>query len=322
YNTFGLDIKAKYFATFETETELNQILEKCANIPKLILGGGSNILFTQNFEGIILYNQIKGIKIEDDFDDSVIVNVGAGENWADFVAYAVKNGYCGIENLALIPGTVGASVIQNIGAYGVEVKDFVKNVYTNGKKSVYNNIDCKFGYRDSVFKQENPKQSVILSVTFHFSKKPHLKLDYGDIRKILQESNIENPTTKDVFDAICHIRSSKLPNPAEIGNAGSFFKNPEINRSHFEFLKQNFPQMPFYPVENPEKVKVPAGWLIEKAGWKGKKIENIGVHEKQALVLVNYGGGKGIDILNLANQIEKSIQEMFDISLEKEVNIL
>ncbi len=320
YNTFGVEVNAKYFATFENIETLNEILAKYPNMPILILGGGSNILFTKDFEGIILHNCIKGISVENHLENHVIVEVGAGENWADFVQYCIQHGYYGIENLALIPGTVGASVIQNIGAYGIEVKDLVQSVQTNHQ--IYQNADCKFGYRDSIFKQEKPKKTVILSVTFKLSKTANLKMDYGDIRKNLTEKNIQNPTPKDVFETICQIRTSKLPNPKEVGNAGSFFKNPEIAVSHFNLLKNRFPEMPSYLVENPEKVKVPAGWLIEKAGWKGKKIGNVGVHDKQALVLVNYGEGKGSEILQLANNITQSVQELFGIVLEKEVNIL
>ncbi len=321
YNTFGIEVKAKYFATFKSIAEFYEISAQYPNINTLILGGGSNILFTKDFDGLVLHNEIKGIEIIEENDTKAIIKVGGGENWADFVEYCVENNYCGIENLALIPGTVGASIIQNIGAYGIEVREFVAEVLTCGEEK-YSNEMCRFGYRDSIFKQENPKKSVISYVIFKFSKIPNLKIEYGDIRKILSAENIENPTPKDVFRAICDIRRSKLPNPKEIGNAGSFFKNPEIQLSHFQYLKQNFPELPSYATSNPDKIKVPAGWLIEKAGWKGKKIENIGVHKKQALVLVNYGNGEGKEIETLANQIQQSIKEMFDIALEKEVNIL
>ncbi len=327
YNSFGINAKSRYFATFDNVETLITLLNEYKNTPKLFLGEGSNILFTKDFEGIILKNDIKGIEIVEENTENIILNIGAGENWASFVEYCVKNGYCGIENLALIYGAVGASPIQNIGAYGVEVKDFIKEVFVlnieTKEKYWIANKNCEFGYRDSIFKKENPKKHIILQVKFIFSKIPNVKMDYGDIRKVLQEMNIlDVPTPAQVYDAICKIRTSKLPNPAEIGNAGSFFKNPEIDFSHFQKLQEKFSQIPNYPTANPQKIKIPAGWLIEQAGWKGKKLGNVGVHDKQALVLVNYGEGTGKEIWTLAQEIQKSVWEKFEVKIVPEVNVV
>jgi UDP-N-acetylmuramate dehydrogenase len=327
YNSFGIDIQTKYFFEFDNLQDLKEILKQFERQNKLFLGEGSNILFTKNFDGIVLKNKIKGIEITEENQQMTCLKVGAGENWANFVRFCVEKGYKGIENLALIPGSVGASPIQNIGAYGVEVKDLIKKVYTyhiqDQKEYEFENQNCKFGYRDSIFKQEKTKQNIILYVEFCFFKNAPIKIEYGDIRKTLQGMNITHPPTPlEIYEAICKIRTYKLPNPLEIGNAGSFFKNPEILKTHFQKLQEKFPEIPFYPIANTEKVKVPAGWLIEKAGWKGKKIENIGVHPRQALVLVNYGGGKGNEILALAQSIQANIKEIFEIDLEAEVNII
>jgi UDP-N-acetylmuramate dehydrogenase len=289
-----------------------------------VLGGGSNILFTQDFDGLVLKNEIKGIKCIDEDDKTVYVEVGAGENWHQFVLYCIDKQWCGVENLSLIPGTVGASPIQNIGAYGVEIKDvFYSLSALNIETSQIECFDieqCQFGYRSSVFKTIYKGKYVILSVTFCLKKNPDLKIGYGDIQKIL-EKDPSAPTIKSVSDAVIAIRKSKLPDPAEIGNSGSFFKNPEVPTAVFADLKIKFPHIVGYQVSD-RSTKIPAGWLIEQAGWKGRTIGNIGVHKNQALVLVNYGGGSGAAIYQLALDIQKDVQLKFGVLIEPEVNIL
>jgi UDP-N-acetylmuramate dehydrogenase len=325
FNTFGIDVKTAYFAEFYTENELIELLTKFQNYPKLLLGQGSNVLFTKDFEGVVLKNCIKNIKILDETENHVKISVGAGENWHQFVLYSLENNYFGLENLSLIYGTVGAAPMQNIGAYGVEVKSFIDEVkaleISTQKIRTFSNKECDFGYRESVFKKELKNKYIITEVVFVLNKKENFKLEYGDINKILANKNIKNPTAKDVSQAVCEIRNSKLPNPNEIGNAGSFFKNPEIDKDIFENIQKKFPEMPFYPTNLPNKIKVPAGWLIEKANWKGKKKGNAGVHEKQALVLVNYGKAEGKEILEIAEEIQKDVLNSFGIQLFTEVNI-
>lgn len=327
YNTFGFDVKTNYFATFENKNELITLLNDFENQPLLILGGGSNVLFTKDFEGLVLQNNVKGFQIIEQSEEYAKVKVGAGENWHTFVLHCIENNWCGIENLSLIPGTVGAAPIQNIGAYGVEIKDFIESVIALDieSKEIHqiDVLDCEFGYRDSLFKNKKKGKYIIIEVVFLFSKIPNLKLEYGDIQNTLKNMKIEAPySIKNISDAVCYIRQTKLPNPDEIGNAGSFFKNPEIDINLFKKLKEEYPEMPFYASSLPNKIKIPAGWLIEKTGWKGKKYENVGVHEKQALVLVNYGKGNGQEILNLSKQIQNTIKEIFGIDLDTEVNII
>jgi UDP-N-acetylmuramate dehydrogenase len=327
FNTFHMNVTAKWFARFQSEVELVELLKNATVTEEdlLILGGGSNILFTDNFDGVVLKNELKGIQITEENNDTVNVEVGAGEVWHDLVLYAVNKGWAGIENMSLIPGSVGASPIQNIGAYGVEVKDVL--VYVDAlniaSKEVrrFTNSECKFGYRDSIFKREEKGKWIITKVAFRFLKNAHVNTSYGAIKDTLQNRGITHATIKDVSDAVIHIRQSKLPDPAKIGNCGSFFKNPEISKKQFESLQSLFPDIVSYPIDE-STVKVPAGWLIERAGWKGKTFGNYGVHKDQALVLVNYSDAAGNLIKQLSIDITHSIWEKYGIQLETEVNII
>lgn len=326
-NTFGLDSSARFFVEVSSITELTEILsdQVWKNTPKFILGGGSNVLFTRDIDALVIHPAITGIvKLQED-DQHVWLKAGGGEIWHDFVMYCVAHNYGGVENLSLIPGTVGAAPMQNIGAYGVEIKDVIHSVEAvsidKGEVKVFSREGCQFGYRESIFKKELKDKYIITGATFILSKKPVLNVDYGDIQKTLQEMNVADITIKTVSEAVMHIRRSKLPDPAVIGNAGSFFKNPEIGRALYADLRARFPEMPGYPVGD-DKIKVPAGWLIEKSGWKGYRQGAIGVHEKQALVLVNYGGGNGNEIKRLSENIQDSVEEKFGIRLNAEVNFL
>lgn len=327
YNTFGIDVKASKFAIFNSFEELQILIEeiKKLKLPFLILGGGSNILLTKNFDGVILKNNIKGIEIISESENDVLVKSAAGEIWHEFVLFCIKNNYAGVENLSLIPGSVGAAPMQNIGAYGVEIKDVFHALEAyeieTGKILKFNNEQCNFGYRESIFKHALKNKVVILNVTFKLSKNPKINTTYGAINDELTKMGISNPTIKNVSDAVIAIRQSKLPDPKEIGNSGSFFKNPVVSKAVFEKIKVEYADAPSYPVDE-NHVKLAAGWLIEKAGWKGKRINNYGVHAKQALVLVNYGGATGEEIFNLSTDILKSIKEKFGVDLEREVNII
>ncbi|MES2837309.1 MAG: UDP-N-acetylmuramate dehydrogenase [Bacteroidota bacterium] len=327
YNTFGIDVNAKYFQEFSSLENIKEILSdntlKQEN--KLILGGGSNILFTKNFDGLVLKNNLKGIDVVSENEASVFVKSLAGEVWHNFVLFCIEKNYGGIENLSLIPGNVGASPMQNIGAYGVEIKDTffeleALNIHTL-ELIKFTASDCKFGYRESVFKNTEKGNFIITSVTFKLNKKPIINTSYGAIEQELEKMKISNPTIKDVSAAVCNIRSSKLPNPKEIGNAGSFFKNPTVSIEKYNSLKAEFTDIVGYP-QNENKMKLAAGWLIEKAGWKGKQIGNAGVHKNQALVLVNYGNAKGEEVINIAKEVQHSVNQKFGILLEMEVNIL
>ena len=325
FNTFGFEVFANEVIEIQTIEDLTNLHHaQKINQNSRVLGGGSNILFTKNFEGQLLRNLIHGRTIHHETNEMVEVSFGGGENWHETVIYCVQNGWGGIENLSLIPGTVGASPIQNIGAYGSEIKDTFKwlrafNLKT-GELETFNKEACAFGYRDSFFKREGKNTYFIVEVCFELKKNPVINVQYGDIQAILTQKNINIPTIKDVSDAIIEIRQSKLPNPKDLGNCGSFFKNPVIPMSLFSELQLEFPDIKSFPVSEQE-VKVPAGWLIEKAGWKGKKVGHVGVHEKQALVLVHYGHGTGKEIRQLANAIITNILEIFRIQLEIEVNI-
>jgi UDP-N-acetylmuramate dehydrogenase len=323
YNTFGLEAKAAKFAEISNLSDLKSILSQ-NELPLLILGGGSNILLTQNFEGLAIKNNLKGIEVEMQGGD-VYIRVGAGENWHQFVMYCIDNGYCGIENLSLIPGNVGASPMQNIGAYGVEVKDLIVNVEAmklqDYSMKKFTNEECEFGYRSSVFKTSEKGNYFITAVTFKLSKTPNLSTHYGAIKGELERLGINNPTIKDVSRAVINIRESKLPDPNKIGNSGSFFKNPVVTKNEKDAILKCYPDAPNYPQED-GSFKMAAGWLIEHCGWKGKTIGNYGVHDKQALVLVNHGGAEGSDIFQLSEDIIKSVAEKFDITLEREVNII
>lgn len=326
YNTFGIDVVAKQFISVSNIDNLKTVLKENTNTDKLILGGGSNMLLTKDYEGLALHINFKGIEIISQNEDSVIVKAQAGENWHEFVLWCLANDFGGLENLSLIPGNVGTTPIQNIGAYGIEIKDTFYSCEALNLKSLeierFSKQDCKFGYRNSTFKQENKGKYIITSVCFKLSKNNHkLNINYGTIAQELKSNGITIPSIQDISKAVIAIRESKLPNPKDIGNSGSFFKNPVILKSEFETLVKNFPDVPNYPVSDTE-VKVPAGWLIEKSGFKGKQFGNYGVHKMQALVLVNYGNAKGSDILKLSKLIQKTVKRLFNITIEAEVNIL
>lgn len=326
YNTFGLDVKAKNFIEVVNEEELEKVLRKVYSSELFVLGGGSNCLFTKDFDATVLHVNLKGKQVVNETEDEVFLKVNAGENWHQLVLFCVENNYGGIENLSLIPGNVGTSPIQNIGAYGVELKDvFVEceaiHIQTLEKK-IFTKEDCRFGYRNSIFKNEVKGQYIITSVTFQLTKKSHqLKTDYGAILNELDKKGISNPTIKDISEVVTTIREQKLPNPKEIGNSGSFFKNPIISISAFEKLQEKYPEIPSYKVSTSE-VKVPAGWLIDQGGFKGYRKGDAGVHKNQALVLVNYGNATGKEILELAKFIQLKIKEKFEVDLEMEVNII
>ena len=330
FNSFGIDAAAQYFSTFNSVEQLGELIEfkelksPDSSLITLILGGGSNILFTKNIEGLVLKNEIKGIENVSEDDKYVYVKSGAGENWHQLVLYCIKNNLAGIENLSLIPGNVGASPMQNIGAYGVELKDVfyeLEAFYLPEKKLVKFNLnDCEFGYRESVFKRKFKDQFVITSVTYRLNKAPHFNTSYGAIEQELQTMGIDVLSIQAISQAVINIRSSKLPDPAVIGNAGSFFKNPEIGVRQFEALKIAHPGIIGYKLEN-GNVKLAAGWLIEQCGWKGYRKGDAGCHAKQALVLVNYGNANGKEILTLSEEIIASVQHTFNVLLEREVNV-
>jgi UDP-N-acetylmuramate dehydrogenase len=325
FNTFGIDVNASKFVSIDSLQNLKDILNTNP-VDLLILGGGSNLLLTKDVEALVLQINLKGISVISSFKNSVHVEVAAGENWHELVCWCLNKDFGGLENLSLIPGNVGTAPIQNIGAYGVELKDsFIscKAIHIHTKElRTFTKEECNFGYRNSVFKQELKGQYIITSVVFELSRYDHsLKTNYGAIEAELQNSAIETPTIQDVSKAVISIRNSKLPDPKIIGNSGSFFKNPVISYSKFEVLQNQFPQIQHYKV-SVDAVKIPAGWLIDTAGFKGKTFGDFGVHTKQALVLVNYGGASGKDILNLSQQIQKAVKYIFDIDLETEVNIL
>lgn len=326
YNTFGIDVKAKHFVSISNIDELETILNLKEYTNKLILGGGSNMLLTKDFDGLVIHINLKGISIVSEDDNFVTAKVNAGENWHEFVLWCIKNNFGGVENLSLIPGNVGTAPIQNIGAYGVELKDTFMScegisLETNNIETFAKN-DCGFGYRNSIFKQDAKGKYIITNVTFKLTKRNHkLNVNYGTISNELEKMNISTPTIQDISKAVITIRESKLPNPKDIGNSGSFFKNPIISKTQFNSLLDNFSDIPSYNISENE-VKIPAGWLIEKAGFKGKRFGDYGVHKNQALVLVNYGNAKGFDILNLSKLIQKTVKRLFNISIEAEVNIL
>jgi UDP-N-acetylmuramate dehydrogenase len=327
YNTFGIDVYAKDFACFSLPEELQEGLNYTlsTNPSPLILGGGSNILFTKDFDGLVLKNELKGIELVKEDEEHYYIKVAAGENWHQFVVHCVNNNYAGIENLSLIPGNVGASPMQNIGAYGVEIKEVFEELeaYNIHDKVVqkFSASDCEFGYRESVFKRKYKGQFVILNVTYRLNKKPNLNTSYGAIQQELDAMGIEEPTIKSISQAVINIRSSKLPDPKQIGNAGSFFKNPTITKEQLVELHGINAEAPFYVV-NDTHVKVPAGWLIEQCGWKGYRKGDAGCHAKQALVLVNYGNAIGQEIFDLSEEILLSVTKKFNIVLEREVNII
>jgi UDP-N-acetylmuramate dehydrogenase len=327
YNTFGIDVYANYFSEFNSTDNLQELLLSTVNHHRsiLILGGGSNILFTKNFEGLVLKNNLKGIKLIKEDSEFAFVQAGAGENWHQFVSYCLQNNFSGVENLSLIPGNVGASPMQNIGAYGVELKDVfhqLEALHLQEKSVVKFNIgDCEFGYRESAFKKKYRDQFAILNLTFMLRKKPHFNISYGAIEQELENMNLEEISIQSISQAVINIRRSKLPDPAVIGNAGSFFKNPEIDVHELYSLKQKYPEIISYSLPN-GNVKLAAGWLIEQCGWKGYRKGDAGCHANQALVLVNYGNASGREIYHLSEEIKESVKKKFNIDLEREVNVI
>ena len=332
YNSFGIDALARYFGSFKNTEELSELLtndlpagQAGPRLPTLVLGGGSNILFTKDYDGLILKNEIKGINKVDEDNEFVHIQAGAGENWHQFVLHCIENDWAGVENLSLIPGNVGASPMQNIGAYGVEIKDVFhelkafnlkeKSNYTFGLKG------CDFGYRDSVFKRKYKNEFVILNVTFKLRKQPVFNTSYGAIKQELEKMGVKELSIKAISDAVVSIRSSKLPDPNEIGNAGSFFKNPSVSIIEFQNLKSTFPNIIGHENVN-GTVKLAAGWLIEQCGWKGFRRGDAGCHAKQALVLVNYGNAKGHEVFDLSEDILQTVKEKFGVTLDREVNII
>ena len=326
FNTFGLDVKANSYFRYSETSELIDFLkgDGLKNMPILVLGGGSNLLFVDDFKGFVIHSGITGIDIVDESFDDVIIAVGAGVEWDQLVEWSVEQGLGGIENLSLIPGSVGASPVQNIGAYGVELKDVffkAEGVYIEtGELFTIAAQGCEFDYRYSIFKGPFKNKVILTRVLFKLKRNPVFKLEYGSVMNEVEK--LGEPSLQNIRNAIIQIRRSKLPDPEVFGNAGSFFKNPVVNRSLFNKLKEQFADMPFYDTGIENKVKIPAGWLVEKAGWKGKSIGKAGVHHQQALVLVNLGGATGKEILNLATEIESDVLKLFAIPLEKEVNVV
>ena len=342
YNSFGFNAIAKYFVEIKAVNDVQTLIGNGAlkNHKNLILGGGNNILFQEEvYDGLVVYINTNGIEILRENEDEVVVRAQAGEDWPDFVRFTVNKGWHGLENLAHIPGKVGAAPVQNIGAYGMELKDSFLQCeaieLATGDKRVFTKEECRFGYRESIFKSELKGQYIITSVDFLLKKNAPLHLEYGNIKTYLEQNGVEDPTLQQLHDTICAIRDAKLPDVKQIGSAGSFFKNPVIEREQFEALQKDYPNIPYYP-DAKGMVKVPAGWLIEHSGpstlrqaqgpetvsWKGWRDEHVGVYEKQALVLVHYGGGTGQDIVQLAQRIQNSVEEKFGIQISPEVNFV
>jgi UDP-N-acetylmuramate dehydrogenase len=325
-NTFGISTRAKFFVEINNELEIKEVFNSTVfkNNPKLFLGRGSNILFTQDFPGIVVLNKLKGIEVLEDKDESVFIKSMSGEVWHDLVEFTVDRNYWGIENLALIPGTVGAAPMQNIGAYGVELKDTLQTIeaieVATGEKEVFKNSQCEFGYRDSVFKNELKNKYFITAITLKLKKQPNPKIAYKSLSDFIEQNKIDCTNPKDISEAVIEIRQNKLPNPKIIGNAGSFFKNVFLDKVKFEELLKLYPNIPFSKKD--EVIKIPTAWLIEECGWKGYKQGKAGVHDKQALVLVNYGGATGEDIKGLAEEITASVFAKFGIRLNTEVNLV
>jgi UDP-N-acetylmuramate dehydrogenase len=325
-NTFGVDVNATFFVEVEEEEDLSELFElpEFKESQKMFLGGGSNVLFTKNFNGIVVLNKLKGMEITKEDSEEVEVRAMSGEIWNDLVTFAVNNGYWGIENLTLVPGTVGAAPMQNIGAYGAELKNTLLTVeafeIATGKKRLFSKDECELGYRDSIFKNKEKGKYFISAVTLKLSKIQKENIIYGSLKKYFDENKITEHSLKNISDAVAAIRRSKLPDPKIIGNAGSFFKNVFVEQNKLEELLAKYDKMPYFKEE--ELTKIPAGWLIEQCEWKGKKIGNVGVHDKQALVLVNHGGATGEEVLELAKAIIKSVKEKFGLELTPEVNLI
>lgn len=327
YNTFGIEASCNHFVEINSVSDLNALLssEVYKRNKHLIIGGGSNILLTKNFNGLVIKNNLKGIELVKEDGDAVLVKAAAGEVWHDFVQWSIQKGYAGLENLSLIPGCVGASPMQNIGAYGVEIKDVFESLeavdLNDGGMRNFTKQECNFGYRESVFKHELKNKFIIVSVTFKLNKSINLNTSYGAINAELESMGVKQPGIKDVSQAVINIRSSKLPDPKITGNAGSFFKNPEVSKSEYERIKSQFPNVVAYPLEN-GNYKLAAGWLIEQSGLKGYQAGNAAVHDKQALVLVNRGGANGDEIYSLSEHVLQTVFAKFGVKLEREVNII
>lgn len=327
YNTFGIEVKASFLASFTEAEEALEVLSDrgLKEASRMVLGGGSNVLFTRDFDGLILLNNIPGIEITEDRGDTVLVKAGGGVVWHQLVLWTLDHHLQGIENLSLIPGKCGAAPIQNIGAYGVELKDVFFSLsaveMAGGKSVTFNRETCRFGYRDSIFKREAKGKYIITDITLELNRNPVLNLSYGSITQELQKMGVEKPGIREVSAAVCNIRRSKLPDPVVTGNAGSFFKNPEVTSANFEDLQKEFPAVVAYALDN-GNYKLAAGWLIEQCGWKGKRVGNTGSHKDQALVLVNYGNATGEEVVSLAHRIMESVKEKFGVEIEPEVNII
>ena len=326
YNTFGIEAKAAAFVAVHSVEELRQILQENPTREKFILGGGSNMLLTKDIDALVIHIDLKGKKIIKEDENHVWVESQAGENWHEFVLYTISQDFGGLENMSLIPGNVGTTPVQNIGAYGTEIKDTFEYCeameIATQKMRTFSHAECNFGYRESIFKQDIKDQYIITSVVFKLTKKNHnIKTSYGDIIAELTKQNVTEPTLRDVSNAVIAIRQSKLPDPKELGNSGSFFKNPIVLKSDFEPIHAKFPEMKFYEVSETE-VKVPAGWLIEQAGFKGKRFGDAGIHKNQALVLVNYGDATGQEILAVSRDVQQTVFEKFGIRIEAEVNVI
>lgn len=326
HNTFGMDVKAEVFCEYDDEEDLRQLLLSEVFAPYaenfIVIGAGSNLLFLKDYDGLVLHSRMKNLAVVDEMEDEVLVQVGSGFVWDDFVEWSVSQDLHGAENLSAIPGEVGASAVQNIGAYGAEVSQLIEKVEAmdlQGNLRCFSREECCYGYRDSIFKGDLKGQYIITNVTFRLKKNPVWKLDYGNLRAEVE--NAGEVTGETVREAVCTIRKSKLPDPEVLGNAGSFFKNPVIEREQYEHIRDVYPSIPCYPVDE-RTVKVPAGWLIEQCGWKGRRWGNAAVHEKQALVLVNLGGATGREIMDLAERIAADVQKTFGIEITPEVNYI
>ena len=325
YNTFGIDVKCRYFVESDTESEFLEFVSSYELKPEeiMVLGEGSNFLFTDDFDGTVFYPTMKGMEIVEENDEHVWVRVGAGEVWDDFVAWAVEQGYGGVENLSLIPGHVGAAPVQNVGAYGMEAGDTIERVEAiqieKARKETISAADCRFAYRDSIFKGEWKNRYIVTYVVFRLTKVPEFRLNYGSVREELQK--LGEVSLKNIRRAIIQIRRAKLPDVKELPNAGSFFKNPVVSREQAGQLKERYPELPIYPVDE-DRVKLAAGWLIEQCGWKGKDLGKAGVYEKQALILVNRAGASGVEVARLANEVKKSVFMTFGVWIEPEVYVI
>ena len=322
FNTFGIEAESRYFTELTHENDLRELLQSglLQQQSFFILGGGSNVIFSKNYPGIVVKVGLKSIEMVNEDTETILLKVAAGENWSNFVDYCVEKGWGGVENLTAIPGTVGASPVQNVGAYGTEAKDVIESVeayeIVTGFKHTFTNVECKFDYRNSIFKQALKNQFVITSVTFRLQKTPHLQLGYGAVKSQLDKEGIVSPTLADVSRVIAQLREIKLPDPSKIGSAGSFFKNPVVSIAQYNTLKAQYPTLVAYP--HHEGYKLAAGWLIEQSGWKGKQLGKVGVYPLQALVLYNLGGCTGAEVLALSKAIQQSVKEAFDVALEPE----